>query len=232
MRSDRGTNFIGANRELRLEMAKLSENEPLLLRELQKREITWQFDVPGASHHGGVWERQIRSARRILESLLLSQSFKEETLRTVFCEVECILNSRPLTPISSDVRDNPPLSPNDLLLLGGHGITLPFGILSVTEDGNRKRWKQALYLANVFWKRWRSEYLPMLQERHVMTKLRANLQEGDTVLLVDESVPRGQWPLGLVEAVRINSDGLVRSVSVRTRGTVVQRPVTKLVKLN
>ena len=65
-----------------------------------------------------------------------------------------------------------------------------------------------------------------------MTEIRPNIQPGDTVLLVDESVPRGQWPLGLVEAVRTNADGLVRSVTLRSRGTVIQRPVTKLVKLN
>ena len=65
-----------------------------------------------------------------------------------------------------------------------------------------------------------------------MLTLRKNLQQGDTVLLVDDAVPRGQWPLGLVEAVRVNADGLVRSATIRTRGTMIERPVTKLVKLN
>ncbi|XP_043199287.1 uncharacterized protein LOC122368999 [Amphibalanus amphitrite] len=139
LRSDNGTNFTGANRELRLEMTRLSENEHVLQRAMLKRGITWKFDVAGASHHGGVWERQIRSIRRILESLLTSQSLKEETLRTIFCEVENILNSRPLTPVSSDVRDDPPLSPNDILLLGGHGVTLPFGVFSQADHGNRKK---------------------------------------------------------------------------------------------
>ena len=230
--SDRGTNFIGANRELRLEMAKQSDSGPFLQSTMLKRGIDWKFNVPGASHHGGVWERQIRSIRRVLESVLTSQPLRDETLRTLLCEIESILNSRPLTPISSDVRDDPPLSPNDLLLHGGQGVTLPITVFSQTEGVNKKRWKQAIYLANAFWKRWRAEYLPTLQERQKMLTLRKNLQQGDTVLLVDDTVPRGQWPLGLVEAVRANADGLVRSATIRTRGTIVERPVTKLVKLN
>ena len=118
-------------------MTRLSENEHVLQRAMLKRGIRWKFNVAGASHHGEVWERQIRSIRRILESLLASQSLKEETLRTIFCEVENILNSRPLTPVSSDVRDDPPLSPNDILLLGGHGVTLPFGVFSQADHGKK-----------------------------------------------------------------------------------------------
>ena len=53
----------------------------------------------------------------------------------------------------------------------------------------------------------------------------------DVVLVVDSGVPRGQWPLGRVVGVKPGADGLVRSVEVRTRGIVLQRPVTKLVKL-
>ena len=63
------------------------------------------------------------------------------------------------------------------------------------------------------------------------TRRQANLRVGDMVLIVDGSVPRGQWPLGRVVAVKDGADGLVRSVEVKTRGVVLQRPVTKVVKL-
>ena len=72
----------------------------------------------------------------------------------------------------------------------------------------------------------------MLQERpRMLTRSRANLAVGDIVLIVDESVPRGQWPISVVDDVKVGADGLVRSVAVRTRGLRLQRPVTKLVKL-
>ena len=55
--------------------------------------------VPSASHFGGIWERQIRSIR-IIMSTLLSESncqLNDECLRTFLYEVAVIINSRPLT---------------------------------------------------------------------------------------------------------------------------------------
>ena len=54
---------------------------------------------------------------------------------------------------------------------------------------------------------------------------------GDIVLLVDDTVPRGQWPLGKVVQVRESRDGLVRSARVKTRNSILDRPITKLVKI-
>ena len=157
---------------------------------------------------------------------------KEETLMTLLCEIEAILNNRPLTPISSDPRDPEPLTPNHLLNLGSGSVAMPFGLVADGDAGSRRHWKQARYLSDVFWRRWRVEYLPLLQDRPcTLTRRRANLAVGDTVLVVDDSVPRGQWPLGRVVRVKEGADGLVRSVEVNTRGVVLQRPVTKIVKL-
>ena len=61
--------------------------------------IIWNRNPPASSHMGGVWERQIRSARTILLSLLNAhgRSLNNESLRTLLAETEAILNSRPLT---------------------------------------------------------------------------------------------------------------------------------------
>ena len=58
-----------------------------------------------ASHHGGVWERCIRSVRKILNSVVRQQTLDDESLTTFMCEVENIINSRPLTAVSNDVKD-------------------------------------------------------------------------------------------------------------------------------
>lgn len=69
--------------------------------QLQKA-IKWSFNPPGASHHGGVWERLIRSVKQVLYSVLKQQTLDEEGLLTLLCEVEAILNSQslqsPITP--------------------------------------------------------------------------------------------------------------------------------------
>ena len=86
---------------------------------LRQQNIDWKFNPPAASHMGGVWERQIRTTRRILDTLLHEHGRRldDESLQTLMCEVESIINSRPLTVISSDVKDPYPLSPNQILTM-------------------------------------------------------------------------------------------------------------------
>ena len=231
LRSDRGTNFIGADRELREEVNHLLAKNSCIQRAALEHKIDWKFNPPSASHFGGAWERQIRTVRKILNALLTEQTFTEETLHTLLCEVECIMNNRPLTPVSADPRDEVPLSPNHLLHLTC--VTLPSCDSPADSDlVGRSQWKQAAYLAEQFWRRWRREYLPLLQTRAgPCTRSRTNLKPGDVVLLVDDAVPRGTWPLGRVEGASVGSDGRVRSVQVRVRGTTFVRPITKVVKI-
>ena len=84
---------------------------------LHQKNIEWKFNPPGASHMGGVWERIIRSVRKIFRVVLREQLVSGEALRTLLVEVEGILNSRPLTPVSDSPYDLEPLTPNHLLLL-------------------------------------------------------------------------------------------------------------------
>ena len=90
--------------------------------------ILWHNNPPGASHMGGVWERQIRSAKIILEGLLKthSHSLNDESLRTLMAEVELIINSRPLTVETiSDSKSKIPLSPRNLLTMKTSVISPP-----------------------------------------------------------------------------------------------------------
>ena len=73
------------------------------------------------------------------------------------------MNGRPITKISDDPKDFSALTPNHLLLLR-ESENVPPGIFT-QDDLYRRRWKQIQYMANQFWTRWLSEYLPILQER-------------------------------------------------------------------
>ena len=79
------------------------------------------------------------------------------------CEVENIVNSRPLTKLSDDPRDLEALTPNHLLLLQS-GFTLPPRIFRKGDLYSRRRWHQIKYLSDVFWRRWLKDFLPSLQE--------------------------------------------------------------------
>lgn len=147
--------------------------------------INWSFNIPAASHQGGVWERLIRSVKSVLTSVLKQQILDDEGLQTIFCEVEAILNDRPITKVyKDDPNDLEALTPNHILMLKGKPI-MPSGLFDQSDLYARKRWKQIQYMAQLFWKRWTSEYLPMLQERQKWTKPRRSLTPGDIVLVVD-----------------------------------------------
>lgn len=99
LRSDRGTNFIGAKKELQEATKGLDDTK--IHQFLLEKKCDWfkfELNVPSASHMGGSWERQIRTVRSVLSALLEDhgQQLDDESLRTLMCEAESVVNSRPL----------------------------------------------------------------------------------------------------------------------------------------
>ena len=157
------------------------------------------MNVPSASHMGGIWERQIRSVRNVLSSLLFHHGLQldDESLRTFMCETAAIVNSRPLSVQDlNDPMSLEPLSPNHLLTMKSKVILPPLGQFQRPDLYCRKRWRRVQYLANEFWSRWRKEYLQNLQVRSKWQGLKRNARVGDIVLIRDENLPRNQWRLG------------------------------------
>ena len=146
---------------------------------------------------GGVWERLVKSVKGVLNPMLSEQSLEDEGLATLRRIVELILNSRPLTRASEDPNDLEALTPNHLLLPGTCFYTYPDGEFRQEDQYVRRRWRQIQYHADVFWRRWLREYLPILQSRSKWHAGQRNLQVNDLVILVEES-PRSQWPLAKV----------------------------------
>ena len=136
IRSDNGTNLVGGE-ELRLAIREWNQRQ--IHNYLLQREIIWKFNSPTASNQGGVWERCIRTVRKVLKAFVKEQILDDESLSTLLCEVESIVNSRPLTTVSSDSKDMEPLTPNHLLLLRGNP-SLPPGSFNKEDLYTRKRW--------------------------------------------------------------------------------------------
>ncbi len=241
MRSDNGGNFLGADNELRRALSEL-DNEKIkgFLQQHGADWIEWKRNPPAASHMGGVWERQIRSVRSILSSLMKTHGhmLDDESLRTLLTEAEAIVNSRPLTVDGlSDPASNNPLTPNHILT-GKAEVTLgPPGVFQKEDVYCRKRWRRVQHIANEFWSRWRREFLLALQSREKWNNRERNFAKGDIVILKDEDVRRNQWLLAIVIDTFPDKDGVVRSVKVRTGardskvGAVMDRPIVKLVLL-
>ena len=224
IRWDNGTNFVGAVRELRREAAEW--NQGRVQDELNEKGIQWVFNPPAASHMGGVWERQIRSVRRILAGLTQEQVLSYEMLTTLLVVAEGIVNNRPITPVSSDPADLEPLTPNHLLI--HRPAAIPPGLFNAGDSKMNRKWRQVEYLADVFWKRWTREYLPLLRQRTKWQDPQRNVKEGDLVLVLEQHLACNQWPVGRVLAVHEGADGLVRSARIRVQGNEVVRPICKL----
>ena len=221
--SDNGTNFVGGQRELHVNSDKI---KAMSLAE----NIDWVFNTPTASHMGGVWERMIRTIRKVLAAVIPSAHLSDEGLRTVLCEVEAIVNSRPLVKTSDDPKDNAAITPNHLILLNQVPIVAP-GEFTET-DRYKKQWRCVQHLANQFWKQWIKQYLPTLQPRGKWRRTHQNLGVGDLVLVTDETTPRGVWPMGIVREVKVSEDGLVRLAKVHLKvSNSLWRPIHKLVLL-
>lgn len=99
-------------------------------RYLNDQGCTWTFNPPHSSHMGGVWERMIGIARKILDSIFLqagSTRLTHESLTTFLTEVSAIMNARPLTTLSSDPEDLTILIPAMLLTQKTSTSSAPHG---------------------------------------------------------------------------------------------------------
>lgn len=149
-------------------------------------------------------------------------------MQTILCEIEAILNSRPLTPLSDD--------PNDLayltlghFLVGGALNSLPCTDLSDVSENRLLRWQRVEQSRQHFWLRWSNEYLHCLQQR---TKWKTNkgvqLSPNQLVLVKQQNLAPLQWILGRVQSVHSGSDGIPRTATVKTAKGSYTRSLAKL----
>lgn len=174
---------------------------------------------------------------RILEAIpadLRPKHLTHEVLSTLITEVAAIVNTRPLVPVPTDPDMPEILTPATLLTQKSQTLKAMPGSFSC-QDLYSKQCRQVQYLANLFWTRWRREYLPMLQPRRKWQQESRNLEEGDLVLLRCKETPRNSWPLARITQVYPSADGKVRKVDLVTAKDgptrSYTRPVTEVILL-
>ncbi|XP_028407850.1 uncharacterized protein LOC114530430 [Dendronephthya gigantea] len=223
--SDRGTNFIGAARELKELVDQL--NTCKIQETTIDSGVKWTFNPPLAPHFGGAHEIMIKAAKKAIYAILRDADVNDEELSTIFVGVEATLNSRPLTYQTADPKDSLPLTPNHFLHGHAGGKSAPEGIESL-EFNPRKRWRRVQELINHCWKRWMKEWLPLINIRTKWWQPKRDLKVGDLVLAISADQNRGRWPLGRVREVLPGKDGHVRVAKVQVGQETIIRPVTKL----
>ena len=231
--SDNATNFVGAQRFIRdiIEEWNLSEIENFGVS--KRAGFQWKTVSPGASHHNGAVERLIRSVRNAINGTCGFVSFREESWRTYLAEVTNLINSRPLYPASSSPLDDPPITPNDLLI-GHNNVEVP-QIQNVDDNLKpQERFQKVQRQVNFFWTRWMRYFAPSLLVRNKWWKPRENVKVNDVVLIVDKNNPRGRWKMAQVVEVYPSEDERVRSLKLKawdarwSKHVYFTRPITKI----
>ena len=226
--SDRGTNFVGVDKQLNLEV---------LQDGLKDYNLEWHFNVPHASHHGGPWERKIGAIRRVLEASLLHLRERLPTLdefTAYLAECSSIVNNTPLSFTTADTADPLPVCPAKLITLQDDPNPPPLDHFTSKDilSYGKQRWRRVQFLADCFWSQWKQQYLRDLQERNKWTKPQRKISVGDVILMREKNVKRNVWPMALVIDVKTGADNLVRSATVRTStGNVYTRPITEMILL-
>ena len=74
--SDNGSNFVGGENELREAVRQWNHRQ--IHEFLIQKSIKWVFNPPAGSHHNGVWERCIRTVRKVIKAILKEQTLGDE----------------------------------------------------------------------------------------------------------------------------------------------------------
>lgn len=232
MFSDQGTTFIAANKLLKEGFKSLfsSDQLPLYSKYFASKGILWHFNPPSAPHFGGIWETAVKSSKSLLYRTIGEQCLNEEQLNTLFIRIEAVLNSRPLTQLSSDPTDLSPLTPGHFLV-GTSLITLPRPDKAAVGMSLHSRWKILDQIFSTFWKQWHVSYLHTLQQRVKWQYGVPQIEEGDLVLIKAENYPPLTWPLARVIQVTKDSKGVSRMAKVTTAKGTYDRPLVKLCPL-
>ncbi|XP_064212957.1 uncharacterized protein LOC107399201 [Tribolium castaneum] len=228
--SDNGSNFVGASSELQrlYNFIRSKSNFDVIQTSLANDSISWIFIPANSPNWGGLWEAGVKSVKFHLKRVLGNANLVFEDLCSVLCQIESILNSRPLSPLSNDPNDMTPLTPGHFLI-GRPLTTIPSDNHLDTPMKRLNRFEYQEKICQDFWQRWHQEYLSYLQQRKKWTQSTRQIRPGDLVVIRDQNLPPMRWKMRRVEEVYPSpSDGVVRVASVRCAGKIVKRACNRL----
>lgn len=226
---DNATNFVGSKNELKVLTEKFnSQVEPEVKQFCTAEGIDWQFIPPRSPNFGGIWEAGIKSVKHHMKRVLGSTIPTYEEMLTLLKQIEGCLNSRPISPMSNDPGDLEPLTPGHFLI-GGPITALPDANVSHIANNRLSRFEEIQKNMQLFWNRWKMEYLNNLQQRtKKLSVQQPNLEVGQLCLVKDESLPPFSWITGRVIKVYPGPDGITRVATLMTSKGEIKRSIGKL----
>jgi len=217
MRSDNGLNFVGAKNELARLKAMLNDQvqSELIRKSLANDGTDWSMVPPYTPHFNGLCEAAVKSAKFHLHRILSSTPFTFKEMSTILCQIEAILNSRPLIPQSDDVNDLNVLTPGHFLI-GDQLTAVPEPDLQHIQMNRLDRFQLMQRQVQEFWSKWNKDYLSSLQQRTKWKSPIENLKVGQLVTIKDDDSPPTKWLLARVVKIKPGKDSRVRVAQLRT----------------
>ncbi|XP_059054378.1 uncharacterized protein LOC131848506 [Achroia grisella] len=195
--------------------------------------INFKFSPAYSPHFNGLVESTVKAVKYHLKRIVSFAHLSYEEINTLLIQIEAILNSRPLTPISSDPSDLEAITPSHFLI--GRTLTLlPSPQVSITDPAKictLSRYVRIQELKAHFWNRFYKEYISELQTRHKWKRANGRLSIGEMVLIKDDRLPPSRWLLGRVTTLYPGSDGVTRVADVRTAAGTLRRAFNRLCPL-
>ncbi|XP_041451953.1 uncharacterized protein LOC121405350 [Drosophila obscura] len=185
--SDNATNFVGARKDL-LDLKRLFLSDD------------HQKAVLGLC----LWEAAVKTAEYHFYRAIATSVLEFEELRTLLCHITAVINSRPLVSISENPADLDVLTPA-YFLNGGPLASFAEPDVTQLNFDRLNGWQRVSYLQQIFWSRWKEEYIISLQQRSKWRTPKPSLAVADVVLVKVENLPPMKWPLARVDARLKNS---------------------------
>lgn len=227
--SDNGTNFVGVDKILQNDL-KLAEQtwKTELERDFSELGTEWSFISPATPHFGGIWEAGVKSIKSHLKKTIGTSLLTFEEMNTCLIQIDAVLNSRPLCPLSNHPNEFNYLTPAHFLV--GRPLVDPLERCFETEKiGLLSLWQHVQTIYQRFVRLWKCDYLQNLQSRPKGLSTTVHYKPGNLALLAEDDSPPTLWPMVIIDEIHPGKDGIVRVATIRTPlGKILKRPVVKL----
>lgn len=223
--SDNGTNFVGSSNEIRTFLR--SSN---VASEITQEGIEFIFTPAYSPHFNSLAEAAVKSCKHHLKRLLEFTHFTFEEMATCLTHIEAVLNSRPLTALSSDPNDFSALTPSHFLI-GRSLLSVPYPQVTEAKITRLDRWRRIQYIRQHFWNRFHNEYTSLLQAKSKWLHSRGELTPGALVLIKDKATPPLLWSLGRVIKIYPGVDGVTRVAELKTKKGTIRRAFNNICPL-
>lgn len=225
---DNGLYFVGASNELpKLLLKSQSDCSQEIIEALRKDGTQFHFIPPHAPHFGGLWEAGVKSTKYHMKRIIGDTRLRYEQFTTLITQIEAVLNSRPLCPVTSDPSETQVITPAHFLI-GKSLFTVPSPNYTGILDTRLNSYELIQKMFQSFWQIWSTEYLHRLQQRPKWAQAKLNLRVGQIVLIKEDNLPPGKWLIGLITGTIEGKDGKVRVVNLKTATSTLQRPIHKV----